>query len=172
LIIINFQIIEKETSPNIKEYFIYGFGFGKSTKCEWNSYHISFPIPSNIVNDISNVTIFNLHTLTKHYVKIKRLFNKKKNKDDFTIYVMILLKYYPSNGIVTLIPYKSLPKSDIANPNKSIYRYGHLAAINICLHRRYSKYSTVLDVDEFLFINNIIVYSDKTFFEHIYDLLK
>uniref|UniRef100_A0A0N4Z410 Glycosyltransferase family 92 protein n=1 Tax=Parastrongyloides trichosuri TaxID=131310 RepID=A0A0N4Z410_PARTI len=102
--------------------------------------------------------------------------------------VMKLLKYYKNLKLATLIPYKSLPKSDQVDPNKSVYRYGHTSGINDCLQRFNSKYVSILDVDEFIyvfgnndipnkvynFINNVFSshnqYSAISFAHHGYDI--
>uniref|UniRef100_A0AC35U3I5 Glycosyltransferase family 92 protein n=1 Tax=Rhabditophanes sp. KR3021 TaxID=114890 RepID=A0AC35U3I5_9BILA len=67
--------------------------------------------------------------------------------------VMNLLEFYQNEGTIHLVPYHSLPKNNLLDPNDSVYRYGHLLAINDCLQRRKSKLATVVDVDEFLYIN-------------------
>ncbi|CEF68028.1 Domain of unknown function DUF23 domain-containing protein [Strongyloides ratti] len=249
LILLNFNLVEKEVSINVFSYFIYGFGFARCVsinkninmfklilyekkrnlyivgntssivkecpwswagKCEWNSFYVVFYIPNNFVKNLENITIFNLYTSTKLDVTIKRTYNTKKNIDNLTICVpplywynnflqlflfteiwklhgashfiyyyysvsenvMSLLKYYESKQIVTLIPYKSLPKSNLIDPNKSVYRYGHLTAINDCLQKRYSKYSTVIDVDEFLYYNETIFLNKENFYQYIEEIFK
>uniref|UniRef100_A0A0N5B578 Glycosyltransferase family 92 protein n=1 Tax=Strongyloides papillosus TaxID=174720 RepID=A0A0N5B578_STREA len=176
-----------------------------ANKCEWNSFHVSFMISSKIVEDISDVTIYNFHTSVKLDVTIKRTLNHEKKKDNLTICVpplywydnflqlfifteiwklhgashfvyyyysvsedvMNLLKYYESKNILTIVPLKSLPKSKMVDPNRSIYRYGHLAAINDCLQKRNSRYATVIDVDEFLYFNDSLYSNKKNFYQHI-----
>uniref|UniRef100_A0A0K0EJR7 Glycosyltransferase family 92 protein n=1 Tax=Strongyloides stercoralis TaxID=6248 RepID=A0A0K0EJR7_STRER len=86
--------------------------------------------------------------------------------------VMNLLKYYESKKIATLIPFKSLPKSNFIDPNKSVYRYGHISAINDCLKKRFSKYSIVIDVDEFLYLNKTSLSIEKTFYQYIEEVFE
>uniref|UniRef100_A0AC35UCK1 Glycosyltransferase family 92 protein n=1 Tax=Rhabditophanes sp. KR3021 TaxID=114890 RepID=A0AC35UCK1_9BILA len=76
--------------------------------------------------------------------------------------VFNLLKYYEAMGIVSMIPFKSLPMNKRINPNVSIYRYGHILAINDCLLRRKAKFATVVDVDEFL-----VPVGNKTFVDFV-----
>uniref|UniRef100_A0A0K0FQZ1 Glycosyltransferase family 92 protein n=1 Tax=Strongyloides venezuelensis TaxID=75913 RepID=A0A0K0FQZ1_STRVS len=77
--------------------------------------------------------------------------------------VFNLLKYYESEGLVTLIPLKSLPKNKNVDPNKSIYRYGHMSAINDCMNRVNSEYVTALDVDEFLYFTENNTFKNDIF---------
>ncbi|CEF70697.1 Sulfotransferase family and Domain of unknown function DUF23 domain-containing protein [Strongyloides ratti] len=176
-----------------------------AVKCKWHSFKVVFSIPKNVARNLSNVTIFNLHTKIKVNVKVRRNLNVNIKKNNMTICVpplywynnflqififtevwkflgasnfiyyyytvsedvMNLLKYYESTGIVTLIPYKTLPSSKLVDPNKSIYRYGHIAAINDCILRGKSKYLSIVDVDEFLHLNDSYFPSEKNLYEHI-----
>uniref|UniRef100_A0AC35FLM1 Glycosyltransferase family 92 protein n=1 Tax=Panagrolaimus sp. PS1159 TaxID=55785 RepID=A0AC35FLM1_9BILA len=61
-----------------------------------------------------------------------------------------VLKEYESKGIVTIIEWPLLPNSTDENPNESIYRFGHLLAINDCRHRIKHRFGVVVDVDELI----------------------
>uniref|UniRef100_A0A914PD11 Glycosyltransferase family 92 protein n=1 Tax=Panagrolaimus davidi TaxID=227884 RepID=A0A914PD11_9BILA len=66
------------------------------------------------------------------------------------IRVESILKEYESKGIVTIIEWPLLPNSTDENPNESIYRFGHLLAINDCRHRIKHRFGVVVDVDELI----------------------
>uniref|UniRef100_A0A0K0DWN2 Glycosyltransferase family 92 protein n=1 Tax=Strongyloides stercoralis TaxID=6248 RepID=A0A0K0DWN2_STRER len=81
--------------------------------------------------------------------------------------VINLLKYYESEGLVTIVPYKLLPKSQKEDPNINVYRYGHISAFNDCMNRINSKYATILDVDEIFYYNETYNINKNNFYELI-----
>ncbi|KHN83962.1 UPF0392 protein F13G3.3, partial [Toxocara canis] len=69
-----------------------------------------------------------------------------------------ILKHYESEGLVTLIPWKSFPASDEADPNKSVYRLAHILANNDCLLRAMiARFVAFVDVDEFVIANGFVL---------------
>ncbi|KAE9547495.1 hypothetical protein FO519_009292 [Halicephalobus sp. NKZ332] len=64
--------------------------------------------------------------------------------------VKSVLDAYVQEGIVTVIDWPLLPKSEDEDPNKSIYRLGHTLSHNDCRMRVGKKFVALVDVDEFV----------------------
>ncbi|VDK78399.1 unnamed protein product [Anisakis simplex] len=64
--------------------------------------------------------------------------------------VLHVLQAYEKQGIVTLIQWRTLPKSDEIDPNRSIYRIGHSLSHNDCLHRSNARFVALVDIDELI----------------------
>ncbi|KAE9413978.1 hypothetical protein Angca_006139, partial [Angiostrongylus cantonensis] len=61
-----------------------------------------------------------------------------------------VLDNYGKQGFVTIIPWPSLPKNSIVDPNKSVYRLAHSLAHNDCILRIGSEFGALVDIDELI----------------------
>ncbi|GMR62673.1 hypothetical protein PMAYCL1PPCAC_32868, partial [Pristionchus mayeri] len=65
-----------------------------------------------------------------------------------------ILDYYESQGVIRVINWPMLPLLEEEDPNRSVYRLSHSLAHNDCVLRSSSKYTTLLDIDEFIYVRN------------------
>ena len=82
--------------------------------------------------------------------------------------VKAVLDTYVKEGIVTIIDWPLLPKSDEEDPNKSVYRLGHMLSHNDCRMRVGRKFVALVDVDEFI----LPVKPNTTLLEYLFNKLK
>ncbi|VDM98656.1 unnamed protein product [Thelazia callipaeda] len=69
-------------------------------------------------------------------------------------HTMDILKIYERMGIIRLIRWQMLPRSDLTDPNRWIYRFGHTLSMNDCLYTSTAKYVALVDTDEFIIPNS------------------
>uniref|UniRef100_A0A0R3RIN0 Glycosyltransferase family 92 protein n=1 Tax=Elaeophora elaphi TaxID=1147741 RepID=A0A0R3RIN0_9BILA len=68
--------------------------------------------------------------------------------------MMDILKIYEEMGIIRLIHWQMLPRSELIDPNRWIYRFGHTLSMNDCLYSSTAKYVALVDTDEFIIPNS------------------
>ncbi|WKY09820.1 hypothetical protein Q1695_002294 [Nippostrongylus brasiliensis] len=64
--------------------------------------------------------------------------------------VLQVLRHYEEQGFVTMVPWPSLPRSQVEDPNKSVYRLAHSLAHNDCVLRIESEFGALVDIDEII----------------------
>uniref|UniRef100_A0A0N4XCM0 Glycosyltransferase family 92 protein n=1 Tax=Nippostrongylus brasiliensis TaxID=27835 RepID=A0A0N4XCM0_NIPBR len=64
--------------------------------------------------------------------------------------VLQVLRHYEQQGFVTMVPWPSLPRSQLEDPNKSVYRLAHSLAHNDCVLRIESEFGALVDIDEII----------------------
>ncbi|TKR86745.1 hypothetical protein L596_011270 [Steinernema carpocapsae] len=67
-----------------------------------------------------------------------------------SVSVRSVLGFYFQKGLVTVVPWNELPSTTDVNPNLSLYRLGHSLAHNDCVFRTTSRFTALVDIDEFL----------------------
>ncbi|GMT11103.1 hypothetical protein PFISCL1PPCAC_2400 [Pristionchus fissidentatus] len=150
--------------------------------CKWNAFH--FEAPASDYTPHMNVTLpgrslqMPVHTLPELTETLQIcvpplywyddwprlvLFVEFWKREDAAIMIYVnsisanvkrVIDYYENEGAIRVVNWPMLPELRDEDPNRSIYRLSHSLAHNNCVLRSSSKYTTLLDLDEFIIVRN------------------